>query len=83
LDATLTYDAPGLRLIRVRRPPQAARIIMAVNSSEPGRVRVAMASAQPVAVRDQPVLIAEFAGTGTRAAVRLARGEAEGVEQQE
>lgn len=75
VDFRLEFDPARLRLVRVRRGPQAADTLVAHHSDAPGRVRIAMASATPI-LANGGILVLEFEGDpAARVRVRDAAGE--------
>ncbi len=60
LDARIGYDAATLRLVGVRRMDTAGNALVEYNDSAAGTVRIALASAQPIANSGGPVLGLDF-----------------------
>lgn len=60
VQAELRYDPNLLRVTGVRRGPAAGRASVAANASEPGVLRVALASANPIADGSAPLLFVMF-----------------------
>ena len=60
LDTRISYDAARLRLVGVRRMDAARHALIEYNDNVPGTVRIALASADPIANGDGPVLGLDF-----------------------
>ncbi len=60
LESRVDFDATNLRLVAVHRAPAAGNALVQYNATVPGAVRVALASAEPIAASGAPILVLDF-----------------------
>ncbi len=60
LESRIRFDPTNLRLVAVRRAQAASNVLVEYNESVPGEVRIALASAEPIASAGGPLLALEF-----------------------
>jgi hypothetical protein len=78
LEVEVEYDAANGRPIRVRRTRSSGGALLAFNAREPGRVRIALASAEPLSAEQKPVAVVTFGGDAHRVDIRSLRSLAYG-----
>ena len=64
LDIRVAYDPASLRIEHARLVGRARHAALAVNSSEAGRVHLALASAEPIVAEGRPLAVLRFAAPG-------------------
>jgi hypothetical protein len=62
VDIDVHYDPLRLRAVRARRLPAAAGALLASNTAEAGRVRIALAGTTPMGGSDRPLVAVSFIG---------------------
>jgi hypothetical protein len=60
VDITLDYDPKHLRFVRMRRVRSEQKVQLLTSDATPGTARAVLASASPLAVDADPVMIAVF-----------------------
>ena len=60
IDVRVTYDASALRVVRAVATGDARNALLAVNASQPGALRMAMASGQGIVTAGRPIAVVVF-----------------------